>query len=149
MISSWVVTTICVEENQTKRVKVMKKFLDIADNMRKLGNFNGMMEILSGLDRGPVFRMKRTMAVRCVAIMTFIYLQAIESDRKYSAILAEIKALANHEKNFAALRAAIKTIDPPVIPYLGMYLTDLMFIDEGNKVLITLNIHSDLITRIL
>jgi len=79
-----------------------------------------MMEILSGLDRGPVFRMKKTIA-------------AVFGDKKAAQVYNECKALANREKNFASLRAAIKSIDPPVIPYLGMYLTDLIFTDEGNK----------------
>lgn len=52
------------------------------------------------------------------------------TDKKSSIIWNECKALTNREKNFAAMRAAIKAIDPPVIPYLGMYLTDLTFIDE-------------------
>jgi len=111
---------VCTAEKLDKRVKVFRKFLEIAECLRKLGNFNGMMEILSGLDRGPVFRMKKTVA-------------AVLSDKKAAQTYNECKALANREKNFANLRAAIKSIDPPVIPYLGMYLSDLLFADEGNK----------------
>lgn len=119
-VSGWVLTAICTVEKFSERTKVMKKMLEVAEALKKLGNFNGMMEILSALDRGPLFRMKKT-------------INEVMKDKKYAAIYSECKALANRDKNFANLRAAIKLIDPPVIPYLGMYLTDLMFIDEGNK----------------
>lgn len=32
---------------------------------------------------------------------------------------------------FRSLRDALHRCDPPCIPYLGMYLTDLSFIEEG------------------
>jgi hypothetical protein len=30
------------------------------------------------------------------------------------------------------MRNAIKSVNPPLIPYLGMYQTDLLMIDQGN-----------------
>jgi son of sevenless-like protein len=44
----------------------------------------------------------------------------------------EITHLTNNAKNYATLRFAIADINPPVIPYLGMYLTDILFAIEGN-----------------
>lgn len=56
-----------------------------------------------------------------------------KKDPKSIATLEELKALINREKNYAELRRVLKTVPPPIIPYLGMYLTDLTFIEEGNK----------------
>lgn len=63
-VSNWVFITVGTCENPQRRIKLFRKFLEIADACRRLGNFNGMMEILSGLDRGPIFRMKKTVNVR-------------------------------------------------------------------------------------
>lgn len=105
-LSGWVITVICTTERLKDRVMVLKKFLTIAEKLHDLGNYNSMMAILSGLDRGPVYRMKDTMA-------------AISSNRKYALIYADIKSLANPKGNYSALRQAIKNQQLPVIPYLG------------------------------
>jgi hypothetical protein len=35
--------------------------------------------------------------------------------------------------NYKLFRALLRSVNPPCIPYLGMYLTDLTFIEEGNQ----------------
>jgi hypothetical protein len=37
------------------------------------------------------------------------------------------------DKNYKNLRAYMKNLSPPCVPYLGMYQTDLVFIEDGNK----------------
>jgi len=36
-------------------------------------------------------------------------------------------------KNFTAYRRMLDTIDPPCVPFFGIYLTYLTFIQDGNK----------------
>jgi hypothetical protein len=62
-ISSWVATTLCTTEDPRKRLALLKKFLLVAKFLKKMGNLNAVMEILSGINRGPVFRLERTFAV--------------------------------------------------------------------------------------
>jgi hypothetical protein len=38
-----------------------------------------------------------------------------------------------HEKNFVEYREIIHSINPPCIPFLGIYLQDLTFIEDGNS----------------
>lgn len=38
-----------------------------------------------------------------------------------------------HIGNYKAYREALRVCTPPAVPYLGVYLTDLTFIEEGNK----------------
>ncbi len=49
--------------------------------------------------------------------------------RKYD----DISALMARESNFQKFREHLHSVDPPCIPYLGVYLTDLTFIEDGNK----------------
>ena len=48
-------------------------------------------------------------------------------------ILEELKELMSYRRNFGDYRGVIKTAKPPCIPFLGLYLTDLTFIEDGNK----------------
>lgn len=41
--------------------------------------------------------------------------------------------VTNSRCNYAVHRSALKEITPPCVPYLGMYLTELTFIEDGNK----------------
>lgn len=43
------------------------------------------------------------------------------------------KLLSLLEKNYKGLRSAVNEAKQPSIPYLGIYLQDLIFIDEGNQ----------------
>ncbi len=48
-------------------------------------------------------------------------------------ILTQIESLCNMEGSWKGLRGAITLAIPPRIPYLGIYLMDLLFVDEGNS----------------
>jgi hypothetical protein len=65
------------------------------------------MEIISGLNRGPVARLEKTFAAL---------------DAKSKKKLASLQELTNHEKSYKAIREYLLTIDPPCIPYLGTLL---------------------------
>ncbi len=36
-------------------------------------------------------------------------------------------------KNYNTYRTQLKTLKGPILPYLGVYLRDLLFVKEGNK----------------
>jgi len=40
--------------------------------------------------------------------------------------------LMSNESNYKNYRERLRGSNPPVVPYLGMYLTDLIFIENGN-----------------
>ena len=63
-VSAWACCCVIAIPKLPDRVKAFRKLLDIASHLRALGNFNGVMEILSGLQRQPCFRMERTFQVR-------------------------------------------------------------------------------------
>jgi len=42
----------------------------------------------------------------------------------------ELMSSKNSYKNY---RETLHTVNPPVVPYMGTYLTDITFIEDGNK----------------
>lgn len=119
LVSDWVVNVMCTSENNKIRIKNFQIFLRVADELRILGNYNGVLEIMSGLRRGPVDRLKKA------------FNAAIKAPN-FNKIFQELDMLTNSAKAYLNMRNAIKTVNPPVIPYLGMYQTDLLMIDSGN-----------------
>jgi son of sevenless len=59
---------------------------------------------------------------------------------KYLESFQALQALCSSEQNYKQFRAHIRSVELPCIPYLGMYLTDLTFIEDGNP-----NTHGNLI----
>lgn len=83
----------------------------------KLNNFNAAMEITSALESAAIFRLKKTKAKVSAKLVA-----------KYDTLHASL----SRAQNYKALRAAIHSSNPPIIPYFGMYQSDLTFIEEGN-----------------
>lgn len=51
---------------------------------------------------------------------------------KYRAIWEPIYRATDSQRNFAEYRQRLKTTVAPCLPFLGVYLTDMTFIDDGN-----------------
>jgi son of sevenless-like protein len=115
-----------MEERLQDRVKLVSKLIQIASKLRSLNNFNGLMAILSGLNRGPVYRLRQTVAA----------LEKKKEGRVYR-LWQDLVNLTSSDHSYNVVRKALKSVSPPSIPYLGMYLTDLTFIEEGNKKFLT------------
>lgn len=48
-------------------------------------------------------------------------------------ILVAIRKLMGANRNFTAYREMVHSVNPPCIPFLGIYLQDLTFIEDGNS----------------
>ena len=53
------------------------------------------------------------------------------------AELARLNELLSPQSSFAKLREALRSGNPPSLPYVGCYLADLTFIEEGNEHTVT------------
>mmetsp|Transcript_4765 Transcript_4765/g.13358 ORF Transcript_4765/g.13358 Transcript_4765/m.13358 type:complete len:731 (-) Transcript_4765:56-2248(-) len=117
-VSEWVVTEMCTRVKLEERIKCFEGLVSLAAELYDLQNFNGTMEILSGMNNSAVRRMKATWG---------------GASKETMAKFDQIQKVMSHEHSYKLYRQQLHSIDPPLVPYLGMYLTDMVFIEEGNK----------------
>eukprot|EP01113_Clastostelium_recurvatum_P049806 TRINITY_DN928_c0_g1_i4.p1 TRINITY_DN928_c0_g1~~TRINITY_DN928_c0_g1_i4.p1 ORF type:complete len:1284 (+),score=384.18 TRINITY_DN928_c0_g1_i4:97-3948(+) len=116
-VSRWVASEIVRVRNVKQRALVMGRFIEIAEELIGLHNYNGAMEIISGLNSAAIHRLKNTW---------------ISLTKKQQEHFQQFKVLMSGDNNWRNLRSTLHQIGPPCIPYLGLYLTDLTFINDGN-----------------
>lgn len=115
-MSALVVSEIIRRPNITARVAVIEKWAAVADIARCLHNFNGVLQICAAFNNNVVFRLKKTW-------------EKVSKTTKQT--IDKLHGIVSSDGRFRNLREALHRCDPPCIPYLGMYLTDLSFIEES------------------
>ena len=115
-VSMFVSRSIVMQLNIRKRTKNIEKWVAIAAKCREYRNFNATMSILSGLRAASVYRLRKTWA---------------GVDGKILALHDSLLELMSQENNWERYRNVLGSEDPPCIPYLGVYLTDLTFLDDA------------------
>ncbi|KAI9266012.1 ras guanine nucleotide exchange factor domain-containing protein [Sporodiniella umbellata] len=117
-VTAWVTDSILTKDETKRRASVIKFWISVADRCRALNNFNTCMAILSAFDNGSIGRLKRTWEL--------IHGRSIQT-------LVSIRRLMGSNRNFSEYRDIIHRVNPPCIPFLGIYLQDLTFIEDGNS----------------
>uniref|UniRef100_A0A8C1AYG9 Ras protein-specific guanine nucleotide-releasing factor 2a n=1 Tax=Cyprinus carpio carpio TaxID=630221 RepID=A0A8C1AYG9_CYPCA len=115
-MSNLVASQIMAHADVSSRAACIEKWLAVADICRCLNNYNGVLEITSALNRSAIYRLKKTWAKVC---------------KQTKALMDRLQKIVSSEGRFKNLRETLKNCNPPCVPYLGMYLTDLAFIEEG------------------
>jgi len=62
---------------------------------------------------------------------TCLYINFVFLSSQTKQTIEKLQNIVSSDGRFRNLRDALHRCDPPCIPYLGMYLTDLSFIEEG------------------
>ncbi|KAH8825070.1 ras GEF [Flagelloscypha sp. PMI_526] len=117
-IADWVAESILTKEDSRKRAAAVKHLISIADRCRTMNNFSTMIAITSGLNTPPIRRLKRTWE---------------QVNQKVMAMFTACEMTIDSSKNFAKYRQLMATITPPCVPFIGVFLTTLQFIQDGNK----------------
>nr|XP_029502012.1 ras-specific guanine nucleotide-releasing factor 2-like [Oncorhynchus nerka] len=115
-MSNLVASQIIAHTDVGSRANSIEKWLAVADICRCLNNYNGVLEITSALNRSAIYRLKKTWAKVC---------------KQTKSLMDRLQKTVSSEGRFKNLRETLKNCNPPCVPYLGMYLTDLAFIEEG------------------
>ncbi|KAH3756999.1 Ras guanine nucleotide exchange factor [Pelomyxa schiedti] len=116
-VSNWTTATIVKEPDLRKRANIVRKFIRILEELYKLNNFNAVFEISAGLNSSAITRLKLTWA----------------EVKETTKTLEKMASVTAPTSSFANFRGHLHRANPPCIPYLGVYLTDLTFIEEGNN----------------
>jgi hypothetical protein len=116
-ISSWVARAIISAKDTNRSTKYMEFFIQLASTMRMLNNFNGLMSILMGFNTVPVEDLTNMWA---------------HVNPEYRETAARLTRTMDPLNNFGAYREALGQIKGPVVPFLGAYISDLRFIEEGH-----------------
>lgn len=118
-ITRWTVTEIVTVKDSVKnRAMIFERFIMLAQHLEKMNNFNGVKEVLAGLQSSAVHRLKRTR-------------EAIGA--KYLKVYDDMIRLTSSDLNFKTLRSKIYASDPPIIPFPGVYQGDLVFLDTCSR----------------
>lgn len=116
-LSNLVAETILHYPEIKKRAAVIKQWIKIAQQCLELNNYDGLMAIICSLNSSTICRLRKTW-------------DAVSAKRK--ELLRTLQALVEPSQNHKALRTRLHDHVPPCLPFLGMYLTDLTFVDIGN-----------------
>eukprot|EP01114_Cavostelium_apophysatum_P011920 TRINITY_DN2649_c0_g1_i2.p1 TRINITY_DN2649_c0_g1~~TRINITY_DN2649_c0_g1_i2.p1 ORF type:complete len:1487 (-),score=443.17 TRINITY_DN2649_c0_g1_i2:51-4511(-) len=116
-ISNWVSTEIVKRMTAEERSVVIAYFISAAMRFKENSNYNGVMEIISSLHSAGISRLKQTWAL--------LPKESVDN-------LDLLSSLMGPAENFKQYRDACKAAKGTLIPYLGLWLQDLTFIDDGN-----------------
>ena len=116
-VSGWTAHAICSTEKLRARQNIYTKLITIAEKLRELNDFSSLLAIIAGINSIAVHRLKFT--------QEGVPQKSLDS-------FNELKSLMNSDNSYKNYREIIHSVSPPIVPYLGTYLADLVFIDDGN-----------------
>uniref|UniRef100_A0A8D1LKS2 Ras-specific guanine nucleotide-releasing factor RalGPS1 n=1 Tax=Sus scrofa TaxID=9823 RepID=A0A8D1LKS2_PIG len=116
-VSFWVVREILTAQTLKIRAEILSHFVKIAKKLLELNNLHSLMSVVSALQSAPIFRLTKTWALL---------------NRKDKTTFEKLDYLMSKEDNYKRTREYIRSLKMvPSIPYLGIYLLDLIYIDSA------------------
>ena len=100
------------------RKQALSLICAVMKHLLELQNFASLVAFSSSLQESSVFRMKKTFAAL--------------SPKKHQ-LIAQVKALFDSSSNYKVFRCLYQGCHSPCVPFIGIFLTDLTFTEEGNK----------------
>jgi len=109
----WCVTEVLQCSDVHLRKNVIRRLLLLAVESEKLNNFDCTTAVVAALQNACVFRLKKSWE---------------DIGKEYEEMHASLQSYVI--SNPAKIREKLKSVSPPCIPYLGLYLTDLTYLEE-------------------
>lgn len=117
-VSQWVSSVIVTATKLKHRVKILTKLINIADHLKRLNNFSTLMSFVAVFNSASITRLRQTFN---------------ELSPKTEETLKDVIRTMSTQYGYKLYRRILEYITPPCIPFLGLFLTDLVFIDESSE----------------
>ncbi|KAI0690763.1 ras guanine nucleotide exchange factor domain-containing protein [Cytidiella melzeri] len=112
-VAAWVKQTVLWSENVGSRADLLDFWIKVAEKSRTMRNFNSMSAIVTALSSTVIQRLH----------LTWAYVGK-------ASHLAPLNQLNDPAGSFSAYRQAQHATDTPCVPFIGMYLTDILHIND-------------------
>jgi RasGEF domain len=116
-ISLWVSVMLVSEPILRKRIRFMTHLLSVFPYLRELNNFGAIFQLIGGFGNSAVYRLAKTFE---------------GLDPRKRKILDEMRVLCKPDQSWKNYRGELHGANPPCVPFVGVYQTDLTFIEDGN-----------------
>lgn len=117
-LANLVADTILSVEEVKKRALIIKQWIKVSKACLELNNYDCLMAIVCSLTSSTIVRLRATWDL---------------VSQKSKTQFDELKTVVDVSRNYAILRQRLQTPKAPCLPFIGIYLTDLTFIDAGNQ----------------
>lgn len=117
-LTNLVADSILQLEEPKRRAAVIKCWVKVANKCLELNNYDSLMAIVCSLNTSFVSRLKRTWEL---------------VSQKTKQTLDSLRNIVDVSRNYSVLRQRLQNHVAPCLPFLGVYLTDLTFVDHGNQ----------------
>ncbi len=118
-LHKWAILCIVSAHDLEDRVLALGHFLNVGLRLAEMGNFFSLMAVYGAVDSVTVSRLKHCW---------------LRLDRHHKATKRKLAAICSPSNNFKKLRQMTRdsfSAHRPTIPYIGVFLSDLTFVNEG------------------
>ncbi|CAF3738187.1 unnamed protein product [Rotaria socialis] len=113
-VNFWVQGELLRADIIKNRIEILSHFIRVAKKLFDFNNINACMAVVMALQSAPIYRLEKT------------WMGLSKRDR---TTFSNLKELVSSNENWKRLRHHLTNTKLPCIPYLGIYLTDIIRID--------------------